>query len=199
MTSSLLTLRTAILTTLAADARMTGVHMSAHGGDFDLEELRRYAKITPAAILAFTQVHAEKEGGLPMAEVQATLTIMTSDRGGSPRDVKALSIVDAVIQILVRHPNQYWGLTEGIGAPQDVKAANSYSRKLDNEGVAIWHVVWRQAIELQPLLVDETQGDFLLLHANWDLYPRDNDAPIGTPADPQPVDAVIDAETEVDL
>lgn len=198
MTSALVTFRNAILTRLDADERLDGVHVYAHGGDFDLQELRDFARQTPAVVLALTNVDMENHGGIPMADVMCTLMVVTSDKPANPRDLRALTIVDAVCQILTRFPNQDWGL-EIVAAPRDVKAINAYSKKVNADGVALWAVAWRQRVELTEfpdLVVTDALEQF---HANYDLYPRDNDAPIATASDPQPAGSVIEAEDDVDL
>lgn len=196
----LLTLRSAILTTLAADPRMAGTNLYSHGGDFDFNELLAYGRKTPAAILSIMQARAHLEGGLPTCNVGCRLALIAKDTPGVKRDVKVLRMVDAVLNILVRFPNQRWGLEDEVQNPQDVDSMNLYNKKFDPEGIAIWGVSWRQAIELKP--TDEALEEelpFETFAAKWDLYPRANDAPIGTPADPQPDDAVIDAEDSVDV
>ena len=53
---SLRTVRDAILTTLGAEAELATVQVSYHGGMFDFDALARYAKRTPAAVLALPRV-----------------------------------------------------------------------------------------------------------------------------------------------
>jgi len=107
--------------------------------------------------------------------------------------------VEALMNILRRTPNQTWGLGSSftIRVPSDVTAQNMYNRKADNEGVGIWALVFHQLIEMSTGGI-ESDDDFLTFGAKYDLAPRSNDAPIGTPTDPQPDDAVIDAEDLVD-
>lgn len=198
--SQLVDLRTAIATTLAADPRMTGVNIYVHGGDFDFHELIAYGRKPPAAILSIMQAKPTLEGGLPVCHVGCRLVLIAKTVPGVQRDVVVLRMVDSVLQILIRFPNQHWGREDEIQSPQDVDSMNLYDKKFDPEGIAIWGVSWRQAIELKP--TDEAldaEVPFDTFHANWDLAPRDSDAPIGTPEDPQPDDAVIDAEDQVDI
>lgn len=196
--SNLVTYRSAICTTLAADSRLTGVQIYSHGGDFDLAEIRAYAKKTPAILVSLQKVQSANKGGEAWATVAVSLVVFTMDRAGLPRDARALDIVEALMNILRRSPNQYWGLGDSLGlsAVHDAQAQNLYSRKLDDEGAALWGVVMHQDVEMTYVPV----GDgFDALAANWDLAPRSNDAPIGTPADPQPADAVIDAQDLIAL
>jgi hypothetical protein len=195
--SSLIALRTAIKNTLAADDRLDGVNISTHGGDFDLQELKAYAKRAPAIVVAIVKAQGENQGGLAYATATVFLGVLTIDRAGSPRDQKALQIVEALLNILQRSPNQYWGITDfDVSQPDGVQAENMYSRKLDEEGTAMWGVVFHQSVHLT---YTEIADDFDILGVKYDLYPRDNDAPIGTPEDPQPDDAAIDAEDEINL
>lgn len=195
MTSSLITFRNSVLTTLDADTRLNGVHIYAHGGDFNLAELRDWARQLPAVVVAVTHVDMEIEAGLPIAHVLCAAMVVTNDKPGVPRDQKALTLVDALSQILCRFPNQDWGLVN-VGAPYDVKAVNVYSQKIQADGVAMWAVAWRQQVELEPFTA--LADDLVSFSSKWDLSPRDNDAPIGTPADPQPLAAALEAEDLVD-
>jgi hypothetical protein len=198
--SQLVALRTAIASTLDADTRLDGVNIYVHGGDFDLSQLATYDRKPPAAILSLIQAKVHVEGGLPVAEVLCHLTIVSNDRAGVRRDVMALRIVDACLNILQRHPNQHWGLEDEVQGPTDIGAMNYYSKKWDAENYAVWGIAWKQCIELKPTdAALEAEVDFETFHANWDIAPRDNAATIAEPADPQPDDAVIDAEDEVDI
>lgn len=196
--SNLVLYRAGICTTLAADERLTGVQIYSHPGGFDLAEIKAYAKKTPAILVSIQKVDAENKGGEAWGSVAVSLVVFTMDRANSPRDVRALQIVEALMNILRRSPNQYWGLSDtfGLKSPTDAHAENLYSRKLDDEGVALWGVVFHQDIEMTFVPVGD---DFESLAVKWDLAPRSNDAPIGTPADPQPTGAVIDAQDLLDL
>ena len=195
--STLLLYRSAIASTLAADSRLSGVNVYTHGGAFDLLELKEYANKLPAIALSITRAEPVSVGGEAFAGVSVSLVAMAKDQPGLRRDARVLQIVEAVINILRRHPNQRWGITAfEIGQVSDIVAENLYTRKLDAEGVAFWGVVFHQLVQMNAVQVTDDLGAIAI---KYDLYPRDNDAPIGTPSDPQPDGAVIDAEDFVDL
>lgn len=185
--NSLHNFRTAVAATLAADSRLAGVKVSTHGGNFDSKELDRYAKQTPAVIVSLHHAVARVEGGLPVVDVTATIICMAQDRPTTDKDVGVMQLVDAVLNILTRFPNQNWGLTT-LGGVREARATNAFSEGIDLKGVAMWVVGWTQAVELLPsVLVTDT---FDTLHIDWDLAPRDNDAELGE---------VIDATDDIDL
>lgn len=193
--SALVAYRTAIASTLAADSRFAGVKIYTHGGDFDRFELKRYAKQTPAIVIAILKADAiSSEGGVPICDVMVSAMVLTQDKPALPKDVGALVVVDLLLNILCRFPSQVWGLTNAR-AVKDARAMNCYTKEIDQEGVAIWAVAWRQGVELIPTVL--ATDAFEQFHANWDLTPRDNDAPISTASNPQPADAVREAEDDV--
>lgn len=198
MSSNLVALRTAIVTTLAADSRLQGVNIYPHGGDFDLAELKAYGKKSAAVFVAIMHAESAQLGGIPRACASVAMVVLTKDQPTSRRDIAALNVVEALLNILTRAPNQRWGLDASFGLSNvsDVRSDNFYSRKLDNEGVALWGVAFKQTI---GLAYTDSSEAFNTLAANWDLYPRDNDAPIGVPGDEQPDDAVIDAQDLIEL
>lgn len=195
--SNLILYRTAIAETLAADSRLSGVNIFTHGGNFDLLELKAYASKLPAVAISLTRVETSSVGGEAWGACTVALVVMSNDRVGIKRDVRSVQIVEALLNILRRHPNQRWGLTSfDIGQVTDAMADNLYSAKLDKEGVSFWGVVFHQSIHLSAVAVT---NELETIAVKYDLYPRDNDAPIGTPTDPQPDDAVIDAEDIIDV
>ncbi len=185
--NSLANFRTAIAATLAADSRLAGVKVSTHGGNFDRKELDRYAKQTPAVIVSLHHAMARVEGGEPVVDVTSTIVCMAQDRPTVKKDVGAMQLVDSVLNILTRVPNQNWGLTN-VGTARDARATNAFSEGIDLEGVAMGVVGWTQSVVLLPTVLVTDQ--FNTLHVDWDLAPRDNDADLGE---------VIDATDDIDL
>lgn len=174
--NTLANFRTAIATTLAADSRLANVFVSTHGGDFDRKELKRYAKQTPAVIVSLHHAMGGADGGEPVAYVTATIVCLAKDRPALAKDVGAMQLADACMNILLRFPNQNWGLSYTHGV-KDVRATNAFSEGIDTEGVAMWIVGWTQGVNLQPTTLVTDQ--FATLQAEWDLAPRDNDADLG--------------------
>lgn len=176
--TALLNFRTAIVQTLSSSPRLEGVNVYTHGSNFDFHELKEYAKKAPAVFVAIERLMVEQQGGLPVAFVGVTAVVLAKDAAGIKRDAKALIIVQALLNELARFPNQFWGLSF-VSVPQRVGAENLYSRRLDDEGVALWAVAWSQDVQLDDLPAGDGLDDFALLSAKWDLAPRDNDAPLG--------------------
>ncbi len=169
-------LQTGIFNTLAADARLAGVAVSTHGGDFDIAEIKRYAKRTPAVVLALMHSDVTQQGGSPVADCSFVIVVVCEDRAGVSKWDQVIDYADTIARILAK-PGQRWGLTEhGVGAPTKVAARNLYSTKLDAEGLALWGVAWRQVIDLAELT--DSAVPLQRIHADWDLAPRDNAAPL---------------------
>lgn len=186
--SSLSEFRSAIKTTLEADARLAGVKVYEHGGDFDRHELKRYATQTPAIVVSLMKIDAQAaEGGLPLCHVWVSAMVLAADKASIRKDVGAMRVVDLLLNVVCRWPRQFWGLTD-VKAPEDCKALNCYTKDIDAEGVAIWAVTWVQKIELTPSALVEDGLE--TLDVQWDIAPRDNDADLGE---------VIDAEDQIDL
>lgn len=189
--STLTEFRHGIAVTLAADPRLAGVTVFEHGGDYDLFEVKRYASRTPAVIVSLVRVECETDhGGIPLADVLVCCMVLTSDKKGLTKDVSSMDVVHSMLNILCRQPLSDWGLPD-LGPPNDVKAANCYTKDIDAEGIALWAVSWCQDVELSPFAPLVSPADDLdAIHATYDITPRDNDAPLGE---------VPDAEDEIDL
>jgi hypothetical protein len=166
--------------------RFQGVTCEAHGGAFDtVKELDRYAKRSPAAIVAVLRANSSIFGGVPRAHPVLGIFCLTTDKPGLKRDDGALDLMDNVMDFLLRSPAPTWSLA--AKTPQNVIARNLYSEALDARGIALWGVFWEQPVDLaQPVSNDEPSFD--LMHIDYDLAPRANDADLGD---------VIDAEDDV--
>jgi hypothetical protein len=122
-----------------------------HGGRFDLEELRRHSKKAPAVLVAMTDA---SEALLAQGvETMATYVIfvITRDTAAAPRDVAAINLVQCILSML---PGQVW-LPELVDAenpfvsePDRVSAQNFFSTALDDQGVAMWAISFRQTVSL---------------------------------------------------
>lgn len=185
--STLAEFRAAIKTTLEADARVAGVKIYEHGGDFDRHELKRYAVQLPAVVISLMRVDVETQADVPIAHVMVSAMVLTQDKSAERKDLASMRVVGELLNILCRGPRQRWGLTD-TGTPTDAKALNCYTKEINAEGVAIWAVTWVQKFELTPSALVEDGFD--TLDVKYDLAPRDNDAVLGD---------VIDAEDEIDL
>ena len=182
----------AIANTLDADTRLAAVEVSIHGGGFTFDELKKYAKRSPAAIVALLKIDAEYTAGATAAYCHFVVVLVTEDRPASEKRDQAIDYSDLLLRIINRSGNR-WGLsTQNVGAPLDITARNLYARPLDDQGVAMWAIAWSQQIDL----TEETDLAVPLqrINAKWDLSPRDNDAPF-IPA----TGSAQDAENQIEL
>lgn len=113
----------------------------AHGGRFDLGELKAVAARCPAAFVAPLRVVSTQDDGdgRTVARIRWALYIVTRDAPQLPRDVAALHLVE---WLLVWLPRQRWGGPSG--RPEGVSADNLFSRQVDGVGVALWGLTWEQ-------------------------------------------------------
>ncbi len=184
---NLYNLETAVYNGLVSDARLAGLKISTHGGEFNFEELKQYAKQTPHAVLSMLRVNHSNQAGTVMAEVLFVITVLTEDKPKpETRDKQVIDWVDALLRVIGMN-GQRWGFDAFTTAPKDIAARNLFSRKIDAQNIAMWGIAWKQQVQL----VDTADGPgvpLLRIHADWDLAPRDNDAPL-IPADGSERDA----------
>ncbi len=100
-------------------------------------------------------------GGMPSREQPATgqlafdcrtgAFIVTRNARGSIERTRQARKLAREVMLMIQH-NQ-WGLADVHGAAIE-KLENRSSGKVDNEGFAIWLVVWKQTIYLDEELVD---------------------------------------------
>lgn len=177
---SLVTMRTAIQSTLSTNINKLA-KVYTHGGRFDVDELKRWALQAPCAIvsaLAVRDLHIES--GQPVADLYWGCFIVTKDQVNSPRDVEALLILELALSTI--SPLQRFGVTEAH-APHDIRADNLFAGKLDQSGVAIWAITWRQGYDINPFDLTNLD-DFLRFRADIDLATADDS---------------VDAQDSVDL
>jgi hypothetical protein len=117
-----------------------------HDGRFDEAELKRWAVRTPAVRIGILGIpEMSYDTGQLAAEVEWGAFIVTKDSATLKRGAAALVMVEALLGVVT--PEQRWGDT-AAHAPKDIKAANLYQGKLDQQGVAIWAVTWRQSYDV---------------------------------------------------
>lgn len=155
------------------------VEVAAHGGRFTLNEVKVIAQKSPAARLACHVVNDIEVGSSGLEAVLIwSCTIITTDKAGSPRDDSAYALAMSLLKPI---SEQCWGAA--TKAPERVRAANMYTRKLADIGVAMWNISWKQLTELDtidPAVLD----DLLRVNVEYDLAPTDGN---------------IDARDQVDL
>lgn len=138
----------AVVTRLSAKLLTTRISVEAHGGTFDLDELKRVALKAPAVRVCLMgtgqgQRATEGEWYVPLHLAAAVITkdsIVDSvkvDRG------MAAAALATAVTIIVQGCR--FGLS-GVGQPEDLIARNEFTGKLDATGIAIWQVTWTQRI-----------------------------------------------------
>jgi hypothetical protein len=141
---SVLTLREAVVTGLRASLpRLAGktVKVEAHAGRFDAAELRRISAQAPAVFVAVLGLADLSEScGEVSATCQLLAIVVCKDAPGLPRDLAALGMMEALAKIV---PGNGWN-DAAEKAPEDIRCDNLFSATLDQAGVAMWGVAWRQ-------------------------------------------------------
>ena len=140
-------LRDAVVASLAD--KLAPVPVAAHGGVFDLDEVKRYAKIAPQVLVAAVGVgHCGrwKDGrwAIPVRFAAVVVTRDTVAAGGAKfsRDAAALTLSTAVA---ISVAGNRFGLS-GVQQPEEMEARNEYSGPLDAVGVALWQVNWSSTL-----------------------------------------------------
>lgn len=164
------TVRSAIIDAVKAAVPGLQDHVEAHGGRFDLDEIKRLAAKSPSMLVACLGVLSARanSAGETEAVCKWAAFVLTTDKRAVPRDVGALTLVAAVLPVI---PDNRWEV-DGVNVPRNVRADNLFSTALDKIGVALWAVTWDQEITLGGL--DESTLDlFALMHVDWDLATPD--------------------------
>lgn len=178
--SSLLDARDVYATALQG---ISGVHVYAHGGTFDRTQIERYAREAPALVVSLLRFDADLEGGSTMAKVYWGVVGFTrSEKPGDPRDRTVIDLAEAATQVLLV---TFAGMSPR-SRPRGIEARNLFGVEVDRIGIAMWGLEWQQILELDQV---DTSAPFTRLHADWDLSPRDNAAPLGQ---------VLEASDDVD-
>lgn len=187
MASQMVDLLQGTAASLRADARLAGVNVSVHGGNFTDEELKAYGAAAPHVVIALLGADMHKFADNPVALVSMVAVVIDTDRPGplSDRHTRALSLTDAVFRVL----SKLWvGSVDGISRAKDLSGRNLYSRAWDGQGLGTWALSWTQIVELRDAPV--AWDTFKILDTKYDITPRDNGAPLGQ---------VIEAEDSTEL
>lgn len=189
MSGQALALRNAIAAGLVADTGLQAlldrpVSVTVHGGDFTREDLQRYAKNAPAVIVATLRVDAKHVPPAILASCHMTAIVVTKPLKGEEKGAQALDIVDTLIRLVMR---SVWLDASGCSRPKNATSKNLFTPDIDAMGVAMWAVTWLQEIDLAEV---DGSVPFETFTADWDVYPRDNDAALGD---------VIEAQDEVTI
>ena len=166
-------LRDAISATLKA--KLPRVDVDAHGGTFDLDEVKRYAALAPAVRVALVGCGKASRwnDGRWLVPVNIACVIFARDAASADRstiisrDTAALALATSV-QIVIQ--GNRFGLS-GVRQPEDVTARNEYSGALDATGAALWQVNFTCGVLLGEA-VDETLAALAQLYIIEDSGPR---------------------------
>lgn len=167
---------------------LAGVNISTHGGSFSKEELDRYSKASPAAVLALLSFELDIQEGYLRATANWGVVVFTENKPGKEKakDRNAVHIATMCSAALLTN---YVDLDCEF-KPQSIDNRNQFGAALDKDGVAMWSLEFTSSFEVAvPTLVTD---ELTSIHATWDLAPRDGD--------PEPeVGEIPEAEDEVDL
>lgn len=141
---------------------------AVHDGRFDLPEVKRFAVVAPAVLVAcLGTVSVEDRGdeGIESLRLWAAF-VLTRSTPGLSRGAAARNLVDNLELLILRGivvtdevtgrqtlANR-WGL-RGIGPAEQVRSQNLYSASTDKVGASLWAVTWRQKLRLEPLIEAE--------------------------------------------
>jgi hypothetical protein len=171
---SLVSLRDGALAAIQA-ALPPNVNLEAHGGRFDLEELKRMAAKAPCVRLAVLGVDDAQQTRSGEAELLARLGafVVAKAAPGLTRDRAALAIVDTILGVV---PGNRFSLdaTQPAG---DVRADNLYSGDVDQAGVAMWAVSWHQKV-FEGGVDTSTLAVFQTLDAKYPLTDGTSTTPV---------------------
>lgn len=148
------------------------IHIEAHGGKFDLAELKRYSTRAPAVLIAILRA-GDAGTTQPRAEVRCAAYLVIKDTRDEVRDAAHLLLADRLMQLLRRTP------LPDAGKASQLTWDNLYSGYADEEGIALGAVSWRQPLVLDQDLAPQALADFNTLFATDDALPPDGDASRG--------------------
>lgn len=173
--STLAEAREAYVAALSAYPALTAmrVTVSTHGGSFDLDQLQKYSKSTPAAVLSLLSFELDGSEGYKRCEARWGVVCFAQHTG---KDASAAEIAQAVCDCL---------LSDFVGLDTEHRILEAAARNLfgvptDFKGVAMWAVEFASDFELTSCGdTAEEPETFTGVDAGWDISPRDNDAPVG--------------------
>lgn len=182
--SSLLVARTAYLSALSTDASLEGVQVYSHGGEFDLAQLKAYSRQAPCVVLALLKFSPTIQAGIVTCTAKWGLVAITkNDAAATRRAESVIELTEKAVKVLLR----VFAGEAAAQRPKDMQAVNLFSAALDQVSIAMWGVEFTQYLDLVETFDSD---DLTSVHLIWDLYPRDNDADLGT---------VLEAEDDVEL
>lgn len=144
------------------------------GGQFNMDELRRHSARMPAAFVACVALEkaVKYEGWVQVIGRFVVVLAVAARPEGQPeaqdRPRASARIAGRLVYKLVASGPK-WGNDEVQAAPQQVEARNLYSKKADENNVALWAITWDQTLALKQDPPTGELDDFLELHADYQL------------------------------
>jgi hypothetical protein len=178
--TALLQLRDGIAQGLSEDPGLVALTATVyvHGGDFKLEDLKRYFVSAPALALALLNVEVERQGPAQVAVCSFGLVCINKATSGQDQHSRCIELVDAAIRAL---KDRWWVDSLSLTPPVEISARNLFGTPLDKTGVAMWALGFQQSVDL--VAEDLTLADWKRWYAVWDLLPElDPDRPHATDA-----------------
>jgi hypothetical protein len=146
------------------------VSVFTHGGQFDLDQVKRYSAKAPAIIVACLRMGSiEIQGGERVADLRWVAMILERNRDNDRRGVLALAKLELLTHLIAENR---WGLDFTTAPATGFNAANLFSGAVDAKGLAMWAVVWDQKIDLVGTFADSL-ADFKTLVTDYDLDTTD--------------------------
>ena len=152
----------ALLDAIAADlrARLPALKScKSHDGRWDADEVKRWAVQTPALVVAWLGTASTEQPGVQWTDAKQELAIYVlissglragapAPGSGGPKLARGEAARNLVDWLLLYLPRARWGLA-GLGNAEKIQAENLYSTGLDQAGVSIAGVTWRQTLRLE--------------------------------------------------
>lgn len=143
------------------------VTVDGFAGRFNLDELERRAVKAPCVLVAILGGSEGSDRGELYLDLTVSAYVLTkTSRGALPAE-SGLKLASQVMQSLIRTD-----FSEVAQGPTGLRFDNLYSFALNEDGVWLGAVGWRQVSPLQTNGVDAL-GEFLTLHTDFDLPPGD--------------------------
>jgi hypothetical protein len=171
-------LRAAIVQTIHDVVSPSGVRVEAHGGSVDETEIRRWGARAPCIFVSLLGISKFNfMGGNWNGVLQWAIFVVTKDEPNIPRDIKGLRLM-TIVSNLVRPDGDRWGDTNS-GPPIDCWGQNIYSGKVDQMGLCLWQLSWRQEHEIEAFDVSAL-NDFVTYQTEYEVGDDDTDNPTDT-------------------
>ncbi|WP_303845280.1 hypothetical protein [Aeromonas sobria] len=137
-----------------------------HIGQFNkAEHIKRWMsrKNGGVRVTALRVVSMANQGSSLVGTVEFAAFVFCLDLAAYAKDQRAEVVASRLAKALMLKGN--WAGTGAAKAPEAVRMDNLYSNDIDELGLAIWSVTWRQDWPLDEPIDPATLDDFL--HFNW--------------------------------